>query len=286
MMKPTGRIRSWLRSILIATLVALLFWTVMIMMFEERFIFFPAVYPEGPYAAEQRVLKPEEHTFKTPDGVTLHAWFLRAEPAVGTILFFHGNAGNLSQRGEILRRLWSAGFNVFIFDYRGYGKSEGSPTEAGVYLDGLAAAGYLSTLSGIDSSKILYYGSSLGGAVAIDVATHRQPAGLILVSTFSSARDVARAVYPFLPISLLLHSRFDSESKIRTMRCPVLAFHGSDDTVIPINLGKKLFEAAPQPKEFHEVQGAGHNDLFLVSGQDFLNRIRAFAETLLLPSTR
>jgi len=285
-MKPTGRLRSWLRSIVIATLVALLFWTVIIMMFEERFIFFPAVYPEGSYATEQRVLDPEEHTFNTPDGVTLHAWFLRAEPAVGTILFFHGNAGNLSQRGEILRRLRSAGFNVFIPDYRGYGKSEGSPSEAGVYVDGLAAIEYLSSLSGVDSSRILYYGSSLGGAVAIDVATHRQPAGLILVSTFSSARDVAREAYPFLPIYFLLHSRFDSESKIRTLHCPILAFHGSDDTIIPIDLGRRLFEAAPQPKEFHEVQGADHNNLFLVSGRDFLDRIRAFAETAFQESGR
>lgn len=285
-MKSTGRLRSWLRSIIIATLVAVLFWTVMIMMFEERFIFFPTVYPEGSYATEQGVLNPEEHTFKTPDGVTLHGWFLKAEPAVGTILFFHGNAGNLSQRGEILRRLRSAGFSVFIFDYRGYGKSEGSPTEAGVYLDGLAAAGYLSSLPGVDSSRILYYGSSLGGAVAVDVATHRQPAGLILVSTFSSARDVAREAYPFLPIYLVLRSRFDSESKIRTLHCPILAFHGSDDTIIPIDLGRKLFEAAPRPKEFHEVHGAGHNDLFSVSGQEFLDRIRAFAETTFQQSDR
>ena len=285
-MKPTGRFWSWLRSIVVATLVAALFWTVILMIFEERFIFFPAVYPEGSYVAEQQVLNPEEHTFKTPDGVTLHAWFLKAEPAVGTILFFHGNAGNLSQRGEVLRRLRSAGFNVFIFDYRGYGKSEGSPTEAGVYIDGLAAIEYLSSLSRIDSSRILYYGSSLGGAVAVDVATHRQPAGLILVSTFSSARDVAREAYPFLPIFLVLRSRFDSESKIETLHCPLLSFHGSDDTIIPIDLGRKLFEAAPQPKEFHEVRGAGHNDLFLVSGQDFLDRIKAFAETAFQQSGR
>jgi fermentation-respiration switch protein FrsA (DUF1100 family) len=278
--QPHGRfhrLRVWTRSLLVAVLAAVLFWTAVIMIFENRFIFFPSTYPDGPYDTWSAILRPEEHTFSSEDGPVLHAWFVKADTPLATILFFHGNAGNLSHRGEVLRRLQAGGFDIFIFDYRGYGKSEGSPNESGVYRDGRAAIRYLSSLPGVDTSRILYFGSSLGGAIAIDVATERHPAGLVLESTFSSAPDVARKAYPFLPIAFLLHSRFDSESKIGAIGCPLLSFHGTNDTVIPIELGRKLFQAAREPKQFYEVPRAGHNDLFLVAGQDFVDQVRSFA---------
>jgi len=267
---------QWLRSVLIAVAVSVVFWTLVIMIFEEQFIFFPAVYPDGVYEAEQRALRPEDHWFKTEDDVQLHGWFLRSPDASGTILLFHGNAGNLSHRGEILRRLHSTGLNVFIFDYRGYGRSEGTPDEEGVYADGRAAVRYVKTLAGINSRQLFFLGSSLGGAVAIDVATDHPPIGLILESTFSSARDVASSAYPFLPVQFLLRTRFESESKIRDLHIPLLFFHGTDDAVIPYRLGRKLFDAANPPKQFVDIPGAGHNDVFLVGGSNYLEQIRIF----------
>jgi hypothetical protein len=272
----SGKWKRWLRSVLIAAIVSVVFWTLILMIFEERFIFFPAVYPAGPYEAEQRALHAEDHWFKAEDSVQLHGWFLRSPDSLGTILYFHGNAGNLSHRGEILRRLRATGFNVFIFDYRGYGRSEGSPDEEGVYADGRAAVQYLKGLKGVDPQRLFFLGSSLGGAVAVDAATTHPPAGIILESTFSSARDVAASAYPFLPAQFLLRTRFDSESKIRGLQVPLLFFHGTDDSVIPYRLGRKLFDAANSPKQFVDIPGADHNDLFFVGGSGYLEQIRTF----------
>jgi len=276
-MKPAGnRLIRWIRSLIIAVAVSIAFWTLVIMIFEEKFIFFPAVYPQGIYESEQRALQPEDHWFTTEDSVKLHGWLLRSKDAVGTLLMFHGNAGNLSHRGEILRRLRLTGFNVFIFDYRGYGKSEGSPTEEGVYADGRAAMQYVMSLAGVELKSLFFLGSSLGGAVAVDVATHQLPVGMILESTFSSAQDVAAHAYPFLPNRFLLRTRFDSESKIRNLHVPLLFFHGTDDSVIPHRLGRKLFDAANSPKQFIDIIGANHNDMFLIGGETYLRQIRAF----------
>jgi hypothetical protein len=261
---------------IIAIVVSLVFWTLVIMIFEEQFIFFPAVYPEGNYEAEERALHPEDHWFETEDKVRLHGWFLPSADAVGTIILFHGNAGNLSHRGEILRRFRSSGFNVFIFDYRGYGKSKGSPTETGVYADARAAVRYVTDLAGVNSRRLFYHGSSLGGAVAIDAALYQQPTAMILESTFSSARDVAASAYPFLPLQFLLRAKFDSDSKIRTLHVPVLFFHGTEDSIIPYRLGRRLFDAANPPKQFIDIPGADHNNLFLVGGNGYLEQIRTF----------
>ena len=276
-MKPAARkLAKWFRAILTAVVVSLVFWTVILMIFEEQFIFFPAVYPDGIYEAEQRALHPEDHWFKTEDNVQLHGWFLRSPDTLGTIILFHGNAGNLSHRGEILRRLRASGFDVFIFDYRGYGRSEGSPTEAGVYTDGHAAVRYVRSLSHVDSRRLFFFGSSLGGAVAIHVAADQPPIGLILESTFSSARDVAASAYPFLPVQFFLRTRFDAELKIRSLHIPLLFFHGTDDSIIPYRLGRKLFDAANPPKQFVDVPGAGHNDVFLIGSNSYLEQIRTF----------
>lgn len=268
--------KQWALAITIAAVTALLFWTLVLMMFEEKFIFFPAVYPEGLYKEEARVLHPEDHFFTTEEGLRLHGWFVPSEDSLGTILLFHGNAGNLSHRGEILRRFRSAGFHVFIFDYRGYGRSEGSPDESGVYADGRAAAAYVKNLPGVDSNRVVFCGVSLGGAVAVDVATHSTPAAMILESTFSSARDVAAHAYPFLPAQYFLRTKFDSESKIGSIHVPLLFFHGTDDSIIPIDLGRKLFDAANEPKFFEEVPGAGHNNLIIIGGNTYQARINAF----------
>lgn len=253
------------------------------MIFEEQFIFFPTVYPDGNYQFIPRSLSLEDHWFTATDGVRLHGWLLRADPTSPALVVSHGNAGNISHRLELIRQLHRFGCTVFIYDYRGYGRSEGSPSEEGLYLDGAAAFDYLATLDGIDSKRVVLFGQSLGGAVAVDVAAKRRPAALILEATFSSARDVAAELYSFLPARFLLHSKFDSESKIRTISVPLLMLHGSVDSIIPISLGRKLFNAAKPPKQFFEIPGASHNDLSLVGGERYFRMIREFLEKVLPP---
>lgn len=247
------------------------------MIFEEQFIFFPSVYPSGNYEDARQERNLEDCWFTAGDGVKLHGWFARADKPIATLVMAHGNAGNLSHRLPIIKALRDIGLNVFMFDYRGYGRSEGSPSEPGVYLDGHAAFDYVAGRQDADSSSIILFGTSLGGAVAVDVALDRPAAGLILESTFSSAKDVARVAYPFLPAQFLLRTKFNSDEKIRSIRVPSLFLHGDRDSIIPLALGRKLFEAANEPKKFSVISGADHNDIFWVGGRAYLEQIRAFA---------
>ena len=270
----------FIRRVLVAAAAALAFWTILIMIFEDRFIFFPSPYPHGPYEELPARVGGRDEFFTTEDGVRLHAWYAPAEPDRMTVVMSHGNAGNVSHRIELMRLLKSIGLSVFAFDYRGYGRSEGNPSEDGVYRDARAAYDHVRSL-GIPADRILLWGSSLGGAVAVDLATHRPSAGLILEATFTSAYDVAAAVYPYLPVRWVMKTSFDSESKIRTVNVPSLHLHGEHDEIIPPMLGRKLFEAAPEPKEFYLIPGAGHNDTFWVGGKDYLDRIRTFTDSLI-----
>ncbi|MEX2115320.1 MAG: alpha/beta hydrolase [Bacteroidota bacterium] len=276
MKTSTNSILRFTRSIIIAGIVALLFWSLIIMIFEEKLVFFPSGYSEGFYRSAAVGLNPADHWFQAEDGTRLYAWLVEAKDPLGVLLYFHGNAGNLAHRSEKIRRLRNVGLSVFIIDYRGYGRSEGSPTEDGVYQDARAAYDYLVEL-GVDSSSIIVHGTSLGGAVAADLAVNRPIKAMILESTFSSAADVASVAYPFLPARFLMRTRFDSESKLPSIQIPLLFIHGSDDSIIPIRLGRKLFDAAREPKEFHVIPGADHNDVFLVGGEGYTTLIRDFA---------
>lgn len=189
-----------LRSLVIAAVSALIIWTIVLMLFEDKFIYFPQKYPQGAYDQARTIPNLRDCWIKTEDNVTIHAWFAPAESAKATLVLSHGNAGNISHRYLLLRSLQRHSFNVLMYDYRGYGRSEGTPTEAGIYKDGRAAYDYAASLPEAKAGPMILWGTSLGGAVAIDVATHRQPAGLILESTFTSAEDVARIAYPFLPV--------------------------------------------------------------------------------------
>lgn len=262
----------------IAGLAAIAFWTLIVMIFEERFIFFPTKFPDGNYEDAHFVPNMVDCWIPTEDGITIHGWFAPADSAFATLIISHGNAGNISHRIPLIRRLQQAGFNVLMYDYRGYGRSQGSPYEGGVYNDGRAAFDYALTLPGADPARIILWGTSLGGAVAVDVATYRKAAGLILESTFSSARDVAQTIYPFLPMRFILRSQFNSAEKIRGVHIPLLFIHGTMDGIIPIGLGKKLFQAAHEPKEFYEIPNADHNDTFFVGGEPYVQRIADFAK--------
>lgn len=267
--------------VVIAAVSAVAIWTVILMLFEDKFIFFPSRYPEGLYHSVPRGLHIQDHWFTTEDGVRLNGWFMPNDSGLGTLVVSHGNAGNISHRIDRLIRFKRAGFSVFLYDYRGYGRSDGSPTEEGIYRDGLAAFDYASKLPDVDPARMIIFGTSLGSAVAVEVATQRSATALVLETPFTSAKDMAGALYPFLPAKYLVRSRFDSEQKIRSIRTPVLIIHGTEDSIVPIELGKQLFDAANQPKEFYEIPGADHNNTFLIGGLEYESRLHAFAERFL-----
>jgi len=216
----------------------------------------------------------EELFLETEDGVRIHGYWLPVEGAPLALLFLHGNAGNASQRLPNAALLARLGVSVLLLDYRGYGKSEGHPTEKGVYAD--ARAGLAELLArGFPEQRIVLFGRSLGGAVAADLARGRPFAGVILESAFPSVAAMAKAIFGFGGWPLT-RGRFDSLAKIGELRAPLLFFHGDRDEVVPLALGRRLFDAAPEPKRFVTIRGAGHNDTVPVGGSAYLERIRSF----------
>jgi len=200
----------------------------------------------------------EDVYFKTRDNVTINGWFFRNPQAPSTVIFAHGNAGNMSDRLFKIKFFHDLGLNIFIFDYRGYGKSQGKPSEAGIYLDAQAAYDYLQSRGDVNMKDIILYGASIGGVAVIDLATHRKAALLVVESSITSAQDMAQILYPFVP-SFFLSLKFDSINKVRSLGVSKLFIHSPDDEVVPYWIGQKLYEAAAQPKEFLKIHG-GHND--------------------------
>lgn len=218
----------------------------------------------------------EDVAIRTPDGLTLHGWWVPAQNSGATLIFFHGNAGNIGDRLGKIELFHHLGLNILIFDYRGYGQSEGRPSEAGIYKDALGAYDYLRTRRDVDSQRVVFYGASLGGAVAVDLARKRPCAALIVDSSFTNAVDMAKTLYPFAP-AFLVQARLDSLGKIGGVAAPKLFIHSRDDEIVPFRLGRKLFEAAPEPKEFLEVAGS-HNDGHMESEEIFTNGIEYFLQ--------
>lgn len=244
---------------------------------ESRSVFYPA--REIEYSPKELGLDFQEVFFKAPDDTELCGWFMAKENARYTVLFCHGNAGNISHRIEKLKFFNELGCSVFIFDYRGYGKSRGRPSESGIYLDVRGAYDYLLSRK-ISSEQIIGYGESIGTAVIIDLAKQYEMKGLIIDSAMSSARDMVKAIYPFLPYWIFA-SRLDSENKIKSIKIPKLVIHSINDEIVPFKLGRKLYESALEPKEFLQIHG-GHNSCFFESENilrkkiaDFLTQISA-----------
>ena len=255
-----------------------------VVMLEERLIYFPSHYPDGWWdtaaLGRETGCAIEDRFFAAGDGVRLHGWWCvpargDAPTAAMALLWLHGNAGNLSHRADMLARLLTLPIRVLIVDYRGYGRSEGRPDEAGLYADARAAWAELTGPLGVPSERVVILGKSLGGAVAVALATEVRPAGLIVQSTFTSARDMAALVFPFVPVALL-RTRLDSAARIGAVRCPKLFVHGTADEVVPYELGRRLFAAAPEPKRWLDVPGAHHNDVYLVGGEPYLAALREF----------
>ncbi len=217
----------------------------------------------------------EPLTLTTSDGVELDGWFLPAKTARGVILFCHGNAGNISHRLDSLRIFHELGLSVLIFDYRGYGRSQGRPTEAGTYRDAEAAWQYLVGERQVEPSRIVLFGRSLGAAVAARLAALHQPGALILESCFTSVPDMAAKLYPLLPVRLLSRLHYNVVDSLPEVSCPVLVVHSPNDEIIPYSHGERLFAVAQPPKEFLQLRG-GHNEGFLLSGPAYVNGLADF----------
>ncbi len=241
---------------------------------ERRFIYFP----DRDLIADpaDMGLAFEEVRLAARDGVQLHGWFVPGDSEV-TWLWFHGNAGNISHRLDNLRRLHDElRVAVFLFDYRGYGRSRGTPSEEGTYLDAEAALAYLRSRDDVDVDRIVYFGRSLGAAVAVELATRHPPYAVILESPFPSIQDMARRTYPFLPVGRFLRTRYDSMAKVGRLAAPLLVLHGDRDDVVPLEAGRKLFDGAKEPKVFYAIRGAGHNDTYVVGGREYFRVLREF----------
>jgi len=232
------------------------------MFLEDSLVFYPVRYPEGDW--QPPGLDFTDAWFASADGTQLHGWYVPREKPCAVILFCHGNAGNISHRADLLRILnRRLGATVLIFDYRGYGRSQGKPSEPGVYADARAARAWLAEHAGVAETDIVLLGESLGGAVAVDLAAADGARALVLQSTFTSAPDVAARAFPWLPVRWLMHTRLDSLGKIARYRGPLLQSHGDADTIIPFQFGQRLYEAATaasEPKRFIPLPGADHND--------------------------
>lgn len=278
--------RGWPRRIarlavaVVATYAAV---CVLLYLFQSHLIYFPTRdYRATPSDVG---LEFEDLRIETRDGISIAAWHISHSDPKGSIIFCHGNAGNIADRLYSVKLLHDLRYNVLIFDYRGFGRSEGSPSEAGTYEDAEAAWRHLVKAKGESPSRVVVFGRSLGGAVAVELAHRHRPAALVVESTFTCLADIGRIHYPLIPVSLLLKSRYDSLSKVSAIPCPKLFLHGIEDNLIPITNARRLFDAAAPPKEFIETPG-GHNTGGFTYGTKYAARLGAFLDAALETSAR
>jgi pimeloyl-ACP methyl ester carboxylesterase len=260
-------------GIIVAFVIGLLYY------FANRAVYYPSKYPEGHWEL-QRSLGAADAWIETSDGVKIHGWWVRRDGSPLVTLFLHGNAGNITDRRAHIQEIVAAGSSVLMLDYRGYGKSSGRPSEQGLYRD--SEAGFIYLLNqGYRAEQIILHGESLGTAVAIDLASRRPCAALILEAPFTSASDVAATVVPY--IGPLLIRSFNSLPKIRWIRVPKFFMQGDRDDIVPPRLGQELFAAAQEPKTFWTIHGAGHNDILETAGPEYGHRLTMFYESLFTP---
>jgi len=272
---------SMLWNIIVSVAIAYAVILILLFLFQSRLVYFPEIGRETVITPQAYGLEFEAVDIRTEDGETLHAWWVPAadgqESPRGTVLFFHGNAGNISHRIDYLLMFSRLGYATLIFDYRGYGKSTGTPSEEGTYRDASAAWYWLTQTRGIKPGDIVYVGESLGGAVASWLAVTRPPRALVLMSTFTSVPDLGARIYPFIPVKLISRFSYDNLSRIRQIRVPLLVAHSRDDDIVPFAQGREIFEAANEPRLFLELRG-GHNDGFIFMREEWVKTLAEFLE--------
>lgn len=238
-----------------------------------KFIFFPtkmiAFYPT------EWQLKFEEVFFKNADGQVLHGWYFPGGAPNRTLIYYHGNAGNIGDRLPKIRKLYGIGMNIFLFDYRGYGGSEGRPSIDGLVADSLTAYRYVLSREDVDPNHIILYGESLGGAMALEVAVQERYKAIILEGTFTSVKEMAKSAYPFLP-AMLAPDIYRNINLIRELHEPLLLLHGTEDRTVPYFMSEKLYQAAPQPKRFVSFEGCDHSNLHELKSQQYVQAIQEF----------
>ncbi|MDI6745784.1 MAG: alpha/beta hydrolase [Rhodocyclaceae bacterium] len=243
---------------------------------QPSLIYFPEIDRAVTITPQQAGLPYEDVKLITSDGVNLHGWLVHAvDPPRGTVLFFHGNAGNISHRLDSLRMFHRLGYSTLIIDYRGYGNSTGEPTEQGTYRDAEAAWQYLTQIRNIPGASIVLFGESLGGAVAAWLASRHTPAALVISSGFTSVPDLAADIYPYMPVRWLARFQYDTRANLKTTSAPVFIAHSPGDDIIPFRHGRALFEAAQHPKWFLELQG-GHNEGFIFVREAWVQALGEF----------
>lgn len=246
-------------------------------MFEDVFIFQPSAWDDRNWA-QLSGLPLEEVWLPVDDVVTVFGWFIDAGPTSPVLLWCHGNAGNVSHRLENIRQLYQRGISVMIFDYRGYGRSTGVPSEAGFYQDALASYDYLIQHRRISPERLIIFGRSLGSSVAGEVAIRRSSAGLMVEGSFPSIQAMSDHHYFGLPTRWLMDVDFNLAKKVRVLQVPLLVIHGEQDSIVPMALGRQVFEAAHEPKRWYVVSGAGHNDVPFVGGESYYREMDLFIQ--------
>ena len=244
---------------------------------QDRLIYYPQMGREIASTPSSRGVPYDDFTIETSDGEKLNVWWVPAASPRGAVLLFHGNAGNISHRIEYALMFRRLGYSTLLVDYRGYGRSSGQPSEEGTYKDADAAWRWLTRTRGIPPKDVVLFGESLGGAVASWLAAQHEVRALVLASTFTSAVDLGAQVYGFLPVRLISRYRYDTLSRLAQVRSPVLVIHSPDDDIIPFAHGRRLYEAAREPKAFLELAG-GHNDGFVFAREAWVKPLGAFLD--------
>jgi hypothetical protein len=276
-----------LLNLLLLLTVAYLALVLLVYFVQPRLVYFPDKQLSN--TPEAAGLDYTAVSIATGDGETLHGWWMPVPDAKGTVLFFHGNAGNISHRINYLTLFRRLGYNTLLFDYRGYGQSSGTPSESGTYLDAQAAWRYLTATQGIAPGRIVLFGESLGGAVAAWLAAREKPGLLVLASAFTSVPDLAAEFYPFLPVRWISRFDYNTLESLQSVSCPVFIAHSPHDEIIPFEHGQRLFQAVAGTKQFLPLDG-GHNTGFIFMQPAWKKSLGAFMDDNLntlaqIPST-